>query len=150
MYDLILSIYCVFCFVLGKSNEWTCINNCIEVTFEKPLKTTMLFSKEMKYKWIRSVILYSGALDSKLVTHLSLISLVSHVMWDCSEKEIEPLWLPATQLFAAAQCYCHSPAILMCLFLSTSINVTLDRHTCKWKSVQASKIGKRGNTSFMF
>ncbi len=117
---------------------------------EQHLKTIMLFSKQMKYKLIRSVIFYSGGLSSKRGTHLSLISLVSHVMWDWSEREREPLWLLATQLFAAAQCHCHSPAILMCSFLSTSINVILGRHARKWKGVQASKIGKRETLHLCF
>lgn len=117
---------------------------CHESTIasEQLLKTIMLLSMQMKYKWIRSVIFYSGGLSSKRGTHLSLISLVSHVMWDWSERERESLWLPATKLFAAAQCHCHSLGILMCSFLSTSINVTLGRHACKWKSIQASKRGK--------
>lgn len=37
---------------------------------------------QMKYKLIKSMIFYSGGLSSKRGTHLSLISLVSHVMWD--------------------------------------------------------------------
>lgn len=108
----------------------------------------MLFSMQMKYKLIRSVIFYSEGLSSKRGTHLSLISLVSHVMWDWSERE--PLWLPATQLFAAAQCHCHSTAVLMCSFLSTSINVTLGRHARKWKAEQGSKIGKRETLHLCF
>lgn len=100
---------------------------------------TMHFSMQMKYKLITSMIFYSEGLHSKQGTHLSLISLVSHVMWDWSERGRESLWLPATQLFAAAQCHCHSPAILMCSFLSTSINVTLGRHTRKWKAESCPK-----------
>ena len=121
-----------------------------QMPFERDLKTIMEPSMQMKYKLIRSVIFYSVGLSNKRGTHLSLISLVSHVMWDWSEREREPLWLPAAQLFVAAQCHCHSPAILMCSFLSASINVSLGRHTCKWIGVQACKIGKRGNASFMF
>lgn len=37
---------------------------------------------QMKYELIRSVIFYSGGLSREQGTHLSLISLVSHVMWD--------------------------------------------------------------------
>lgn len=111
--------------------------------FHQHPKTIMLFPMQMKYKLIRSMIFYSVGLSSKRGTHLSLISLVSHVMWDWSEREREPLWLLATQLFVAAQCHCHSPAVLMCSFLSTSINVSLGRHACKWIGVQALKIGKR-------
>lgn len=50
----------------------------------------------------------------------------------------------ATQLFVAAQCHCHSPAILMCSFLSTSINVSPGRHARKWIGVQAFKTGRKG------
>lgn len=96
----------------------------------------------MIYELIRSVIFYSGGFGSERGTHLSLISLVSHVMWDWSERE--PLWLPATQLFAAAQCHCHSPAVLMCSFLSTSINVTFGRRARKWRAVQSSEIRGKG------
>lgn len=104
---------------------WTASKN--NNAFFPPLQT--------KYELIRSVIFYSGALSAKRGTHLSLISPVSHVMWDLSEREREPLWLPATQLFAAVQCHCHSLAVLMCSFLSTSITITLGRRACKWKSV---------------
>lgn len=96
----------------------------------------MLSFMQMKYELIRGVIFYSGGFTTKQGTHLSLVSLVSHVIWDWSER------LPATHLCADAWCHCHSPTIVMCVSLSTSINITLGRHACKWKSLQDSKRGK--------
>lgn len=111
-----------------------------DMLFEPHLETIMLSFMQMKYKLVRSVIFYSEALSREQGTHLSLISVVSHVIWDWSERERKPLWLPATQPFVAAQCHCHSQTVLMCSFLSTSINISPARHGCKWIGVQPFKI----------
>lgn len=113
---------------------------------EYHLKQWCFFSMQMNYKLVRSVIFYSRGL-SKRSTHLSLISVVRHVMCDWNKREREPLPACCTRLFAAAQCHCHSPAVLMCLLLSTPINVTLGRHAANGR---AFKIGKRETLHLCF
>lgn len=85
----------------------------------------------MKYKWIRSVIFYSEGLGSERGTHLSLISLVSHVMWDWSERERKPLWLPppssvlllsVTATHKPFWCVRSSPPPLMSVLVDTVAN----------------------------